>query len=62
KNCVPADDADLAGGDPFDLADISLHEARYLRIRDSGLPSLAGDGTAGFDLDAVVLIHYRRLD
>lgn len=39
------------GGDPFDLADLGLGEARYVRIRDlavSGVPP-----SAGFDLDAV---------
>ncbi|MBK8258164.1 MAG: hypothetical protein IPK82_36545 [Polyangiaceae bacterium] len=46
---------DEAGGDPFDLADVGLESARFVRIRDI---SNAGDaGTAGFDLDAVAIIN-----
>lgn len=44
------------GGDPFDLADIGVDEARYVRIRDvSQEPNDAN--AAGFDLNAVGLIH-----
>lgn len=44
-----------AGGDAFDLADVGLESARFVRIRDI---SNAGDaGTAGFDLDAVAIVH-----
>lgn len=46
------------GGDPFDLAGLGLTEARYVRIRD-----LAEEGTppsAGFDLDAVGVVHFRE--
>lgn len=46
---------DRTGGDPFDLAELGLSSARYVRIRD-----LATDGaspSAGFDLDAVGIIH-----
>jgi hypothetical protein len=54
----PTGDADLfslapdtAGGDAFDLADLELTEARFVRIVDT---STSGEGTtAGFDLDAV---------
>lgn len=50
---VPLDPA-LCGGDPFDLADLGLAEARYVRVRD-----LAGGAapTAGFDLDSVGAVH-----
>jgi len=44
------------GGDAFDLADLDVPAARYVRIRD-----LAEDGegsSAGFDLDAVGLLNY----
>lgn len=44
-------DADVTGGDPFDLAEIGADDVRFVRIRD-----LAKSGTgpsAGFDLDAV---------
>jgi len=47
---------DLAGGDAFDLADVGLERARFVRVRD-----LAQEGqapSAGFDLDAVGVIHF----
>lgn len=48
-----------AGGDVFDLADVGLTEARFVRIIDSGAPTgLAGSGE-GYDLDAVVALHSR---
>ncbi len=46
---------DRTGGDAFDLADLGLDEARFVRIRDlstEGVPP-----TAGFDLDAIGLLH-----
>ncbi len=54
---VPLDPA-ITGGDPFDLADVGLDEARYVRIRgisDEGWPP-----KVGFDLDAVGIVHARR--
>lgn len=50
-------DPELTGGDVFDLATLGIASARYVRIRD--LASM-GDGegdNAGFDLDAVGIIH-----
>lgn len=48
-----------AGGDSFDLADVGLAWARFVRIRDpnhaTGDPF--GPTNAGFDLDAVAAIH-----
>jgi hypothetical protein len=48
-----------AGGDAFDLAQVGLAEARFVRITDAdtqiGFP---GSG-AGFDLDALVVLHGR---
>jgi hypothetical protein len=52
----PLDPA-ACGGDAFDLAEIDVAEARYVRIVD-----LDGDGempVVGFDLDAVGLVHHR---
>jgi hypothetical protein len=49
-------DPEQSGGDAFDLAELGLESARYVRVRD-----LSGSGTsnnAGFDLDAIGLIHY----
>jgi hypothetical protein len=45
-----------AGGDAFDLADIGLQRARFVRIRDSGENPY--EGTAGgFDLDALAVVN-----
>lgn len=41
----------ITGGDPFDLAEVGLEKARYVRIRD--LDEEGGGEKAGFDLDAV---------
>lgn len=43
------------GGDVFDLAEVGLEEARYVRVRDLSTEGAAP--TAGFDLDAVGLVH-----
>ena len=45
-----------AGGDAFDLADLGLDQARFVRVRDSGANSYGND-TGGFDLDAVAIVH-----
>jgi hypothetical protein len=48
-------DPGLTGGDAFDLAMLGLTRAAFVRIRDR---SREGAGnTAGFDLDAVGIIH-----
>jgi hypothetical protein len=45
---------DAAGGDPFDLADVGLAWARYVRIEDR----LEADGGMGtFDLDALSIVN-----
>jgi hypothetical protein len=50
-------DPEQTGGDAFDLADVGVEEARFVRIRDL---ADAGDGpSAGFDLDAVGIVHVR---
>ena len=59
-NTIPPADPTRAGGDPFDLAKIGVKQARYLRIRDGGV-SLMGSDSRGFDLDAVVLINYKKV-
>ena len=59
-NSISPADPKVAGGDLFDLAKIGVKQARYLRIRDSGV-SLMGTDTRGFDLDAVVLINYKKV-
>jgi len=45
-----------SGGDAFDLADLGLTSARFVKIRDlETMPP--GGTTTGFDLDAVAAIH-----
>lgn len=51
-NGIDATDPEVAGGDAFDLADIGVAQARFVRIRDAGLGSPAGVAS-GFDLDAI---------
>ncbi|HEY3500453.1 MAG TPA: hypothetical protein VGK73_37430 [Polyangiaceae bacterium] len=46
---------EVTGGDGFDLAELGLAEARYVRIRDAGDQGSAP--IAGFDLDAVGVVH-----
>ncbi|HKY63467.1 MAG TPA: hypothetical protein VJR29_08620, partial [bacterium] len=50
----PTDPAE-AGGDAFDLSELGLDWASYIRIRD--LSSSGSGGNAGFDLDAVSIVH-----
>lgn len=52
----PTDPA-LVGGDVFDLAVVGLPRVRFVRVRDAGTDLLGDDGTGGFDLDAVAVIH-----
>ena len=47
-----------AGGNSFDLADVGLGWAKYVRIEAATfVDGPAGVDTAGFDLDAVAAIH-----
>ena len=50
-NAIDPTDPATAGGDVFDLADVGLEQARYVRITDR--PDLADV----FDLDAVAIAH-----
>lgn len=54
-NDVSATDPASAGGDAFDLADLGIDEARYVKIVDAG--DSAAPPTAGFDLDAVAVVE-----
>jgi len=56
-NCIDATDPELAGGDGFDLADLGLSRARFVRIRDASLV-----GAGGFDLDAIAVVHGEVLE
>lgn len=54
-NGVSPLDPSVAGGDALDLAQIGVKRARFVRIRDL---SKGGAGpTAGFDLDAIAVVH-----
>jgi len=60
-NGISPIDRTVAGGDPFDLADVGLSTARYVRIRDmTSEPCPASPpkpNTNGFDLDAVAIVN-----
>jgi len=51
-NCIDATDPEVAGGDGFDLADLDVSEARYVRIRD-----WPDGGEKTFDLDAIAIVN-----
>ncbi|WP_437616700.1 hypothetical protein WMF20_22420 [Sorangium sp. So ce834] len=53
-NILDPTDPEVAGGDAFDLADLDLSFARYVRITDR--PDLTG-ATGVFDLDAVAIAN-----
>ncbi|WP_437839296.1 hypothetical protein [Sorangium sp. So ce1153] len=53
-NSIDSTDPEVAGGDAFDLADLDLRFARYVRITDR--PDLTG-ATGVFDLDAVAIAN-----
>jgi hypothetical protein len=57
----PVDPA-TAGGDLFDLKDVGVASARFVRIRDLGTETCPSNPanrstTAGFDLDAVAIVN-----
>lgn len=49
-------DLEKAGGDAFDLAEIGVERARFVRIRDMG-SAKGGPPSAGFDLDAIAVLN-----
>jgi hypothetical protein len=59
-NGISPVDPSVAGGDPFDLADVGVTEARFVRIRDRSnetCPDAGGPTSDGFDLDAVSIVN-----
>ncbi|HSO34398.1 MAG TPA: hypothetical protein VLT33_17800 [Labilithrix sp.] len=61
-NGISPIDPAAAGGDAFDLEDVGLASARFIRIRDIGSVQCPSDpgkkpNTVGFDLDAVSIVH-----
>jgi hypothetical protein len=59
KTTIPIDPA-VTGGDVFDLADVGLTTANFVRVVDVSNNGEAP--TAGFDLDAVGIINTEPLD
>jgi hypothetical protein len=56
-NCIDATVPEEAGGDGFDLAELGMVRARFVRIRDAGT-----SGPGGFDLDAIAIVHGQALE
>ncbi len=61
-NGIDPTDPAVAGGDAFDLADVDLRYARYVRIQDVsvahyGARTWCGGAGGGFDLDAIAAVH-----
>ena len=48
-------DPAAAGGDPFDLADVGVKQARYVRARDVSF--CGASPSEGFDLDAAAIVN-----
>lgn len=58
NNGIDPTDPTTAGGDAFDLSAIGVKTAKFVRIVDQGLSPLTGaNGTNGFDLDAIAIVH-----
>jgi len=62
QNGISPFDPAAAGGDAFDLHDLGVTHARYVRIVDKTSESCPAAGaskptTNGFDLDAVAIVH-----
>jgi hypothetical protein len=64
NNGISAVDPAVAGGDAFDLADVGLPRARFVRIVDKGgsvcPPPPDRPNTNGFDLDAIAIVNPAR--
>ncbi len=60
-NSVSPFDPSVSGGDPFDLADLGVSVARYVRIVDKTMEDCPESGSRpddnGFDLDAVSIVN-----
>ncbi len=52
---ISAYDPAAAGGDAFDLADVGVESARFVKIHD--VSNFGAGGNAGFDLDAVTIVN-----
>jgi hypothetical protein len=52
SNCIDARDFALSGGDGFDLKDIGLDWAQFIKITDANV-----SGLGGFDLDSIAIVN-----
>jgi hypothetical protein len=61
NNGICPTDPKVAGGDPFDLADLGLTHVRYVKIKDKAhepcAPPQSHVNTNGFDLDAIAIVN-----
>ena len=63
-NGISPIDPAAAGGEAYDLSELGLTKARFIRIRDKSNASCEGEpkpNNIGFDLDAIALIHAETL-
>ena len=60
-NDIDPTDPATAGGDAFDLADLGVTQARFVRIRDTGANDYQGT-SGGFDLDALAVVTGEPLE
>jgi len=56
-NDIDPTDPDAAGGDAFDLGNVAMSRARFIRIVDSGIDFGFGTDNRGFDLDAIAVVN-----
>jgi hypothetical protein len=59
-NGVSGTDPTVSGGDAFDLAELGVARARFVRVTDTGANRFYGGPGGGFDLDAVAVVHGAR--
>lgn len=59
QNGIPPTSPD-AGGDGFDLSQLGVASARFVRITDTGTNRFYAPPGGGFDLDAVAVVNSRR--
>lgn len=62
ENGISPFDVARAGGEAYDLADIGLKRARYVRVRDMGSIQCPADpsrrtNNVGYDLDAIAIVN-----
>lgn len=57
---ISGTDPSVAGGDGFDLSQVGLTRARFVRITDTGANRFYGPPGGGFDLDAVAVVNSAR--